>query len=214
MKSLRGAYKRFSWLSGLTLSLSVVAVIASLCIRFTDSDSKLEWDLYGVLIAILSTLVVVLVGWQIFQTVSIKSEVKDDVENIRRTNEKTIKELREDIKCRIDFASAELFGNMGHTSHIVKAYGEALDSYIKAIERLLRSKQNRPDYLKSLLLRAYRSIMDAEKNKKKNPIKLANEGVRAHYISVLKEVEYLSGYISVLIEKIKALEIDPKAEQY
>ena len=67
-----------NWLSIAAIICSVVAICVSL-----PSAPELGMDYIGVIVGILSLLVTMLIGWQIYNAVTIEKRIKDEVDRTR-----------------------------------------------------------------------------------------------------------------------------------
>ena len=87
-------------LSGIAIILSVVSVIA-IFIKAPRTPG-LPFDYLGILVTILSTLVMLLLGWQIYNALELEKqfeEYKDEVnENLKNEKEKLLSKINSDIE--------------------------------------------------------------------------------------------------------------------
>lgn len=79
-------------LSIIAIGLSIVAICVSL-----PTTKPLSVDYMGVLIGILSLLVTILVGWQIWSALSIDKKIKEKTEEIHFSLSKAIEKAKEDL---------------------------------------------------------------------------------------------------------------------
>ena len=88
--------------------INFALLIPLLCMHFPRIiDSNLGFDYMGIIVGILSLLVTVLVGWNIFNTLEFKKELEQIKKNseekekmlkkLKEEIEKTLKELKEEI---------------------------------------------------------------------------------------------------------------------
>lgn len=87
--------------------LSVIAIIFSItaiCLAYTNAK-PLSWDIAGVLVSILSILVTVLIGWQIYTIMDIGKRIDNQV-NIK------ISEYKDQAHKLNDIEHAHLYGQM------------------------------------------------------------------------------------------------------
>jgi len=116
-------------LSLIAVAISAGAVITVLCVR-CNSDTDWDFDFYGTLIGVLSLLVTLLVGWQIFQTITMKDEVKKIIFTVKST-------LEDNIKAEIDKAKKYAYAS-GKDSFAIsmfesKLFGLSITSFFEAI---------------------------------------------------------------------------------
>lgn len=77
--------------------INFALLIPLLCMHFPRIiDSNLGFDYMGVIVGVLSLLVTVLVGWNIFNTLEFKKELEQIKQQLEE-KEKTLKELKEEI---------------------------------------------------------------------------------------------------------------------
>jgi hypothetical protein len=116
--------KKENWILGLSISAILVSVtsLCVICIR----NNELNMDWYGVLIGILSLLVTLLLGWQIYNAVTMESRLSKMTESVKK-----------EFKKVIDCAEKETEIKILHTTSVAftasKNYELALDFIIKAI---------------------------------------------------------------------------------
>ncbi len=78
--------------------INFALLIPLLCMHFPRIiDSNLGFDYMGVIVGVLSLLVTVLVGWNIFNTLEFKKELEQIKQQLEE-KEKTLKELKEEIE--------------------------------------------------------------------------------------------------------------------
>src|SRR5574344_831127 len=80
MKNFKKCIKRnrVSWISVLAMVISIIAIgisIIALC-KCCPRNGNLSFDYMGVIVGILSLLVTVLIGWQIFYALKIQNDFK------------------------------------------------------------------------------------------------------------------------------------------
>lgn len=77
--------------------INFALLIPLLCMHFPRIiDSNLGFDYMGIIVGVLSLLVTVLVGWNIFNTLEFKKELEQIKQQLEE-KEKTLKELKEEI---------------------------------------------------------------------------------------------------------------------
>lgn len=132
--------KKDNWaflLSGISMLVSIVAI----CMAGYRTP-ELGFDYQGVIISILSLLVTVLIGWQIYNVIYVESRVKKSLEGI-------VKTLDEKIERRTEGAKEEAIGtslyNLGLIMFHNKLYEFALDNFIKSIGATNKSFMDKKD---------------------------------------------------------------------
>ena len=78
--------------------LSIAAIICSvvaICVSL-PSAPELGMDYIGAIVGILSLLVTMLIGWQIWNVIAIDKKVKDEVKQVSKSFAKDIKEIKDE----------------------------------------------------------------------------------------------------------------------
>ena len=84
--------------------LSITAIICSLvaiCVSL-PSAPELGIDYIGVIVGILSLLVTMLIGWQIYNAIIIEKKIKDEVKLIEKSFQKEIQAIKDESEIYID----------------------------------------------------------------------------------------------------------------
>lgn len=106
----------------LTSGLSIVAIALSLAaIIISSPRTNLGFDYIGVIIGILSLLVTVLIGWNIFYALNMKSELNSKVDKLEN-------ELR-----KHSILNQKEFQNISETLLRANAFGNKLDNTLLEI---------------------------------------------------------------------------------
>lgn len=129
--------KKDTW----SLGLSIIAVIIStlsLCAAFYRTPA-LGIDYQGIIVGILSLLITILIGWQIYNVICIDSKIKSSLK-------KAIDDQYKIIDKRTEAAKEEAVGtslfNVGQAMFYSKFYDLALDNYIKAVNAIYNSEMD------------------------------------------------------------------------
>lgn len=91
---------------------------------------ELEFDYIGIIVGIFSLLVTILLGWQIFNTISIFNEVKSKIDNLEKENQKAINTITADAKYS---SIAVSLAQLGVSQFHQKDYENAIRSLFNAI---------------------------------------------------------------------------------
>lgn len=141
--------KKENWsliLSGASILISIIAI----CMAGYRTPN-LGFDYQGVIIAILSLLVTILIGWQIYNVIYVENRVRKSMESV-------IKNLDEKIESRTKSAKEEAIGtslyNLGLIMFYNKLYEFALDNFIKSIGATSKSDMEKKDAHVEQTLRA------------------------------------------------------------
>lgn len=148
-----------SIISGIAILLSIIALFIWKC-----NYKPMSWDFANSIIAILSILVTVLIGWNIYTLIDLKElskKTKDMEENFSKTLDSKITELNNSIKVDMVGVSTVLFGvSMNVDNDLPDKIIDACKTYTKikgcgAISSLFSFKI-------ILLLLSYRQLSDNE----------------------------------------------------
>lgn len=82
-----------SWERWVVYPLCIIAILFALCAASWDISA----DKSGFVVGVLAALVTVLVGWQIWQAVNTRQELRDTRDEIRREYENEIRQIRRDV---------------------------------------------------------------------------------------------------------------------
>lgn len=128
---MKNINKAILLISGLSLIISIIALCV-ICVR----NNSLDFDWYGVLIGILSLLVTVLIGWNIYVGI-------DFDKRIDRKMEKALANIGADVEYINDRTTYSLFVNIASIMREQTNSLLAFDMYLKAA--LFASKAKRID---------------------------------------------------------------------
>lgn len=170
-----------SWIVWIALGLSVIAIVISIiaiCIS-CPHISELGFDYQGVLVGILSLLVTALIGLQIYNYITFKSEMEKRVTEI--VNEK-LGRLNHSV---IGYAKARLSNAI-----FMKAIPNSLNNAFDALEDIVLSENIDPN--NTALNCAIDKIVGAIED-----IKSSNNGIlkifpnkKNHYLKLIKSIEH------------------------
>ena len=121
--------------------MSIAAIICSvvaICVSL-PSAPELGIDYIGVIVGILSLLVTMLIGWQIWNVIAIDKKVKDEVKQVSKSFAKDIKKIKESAKYIENLGVKHINLNCGcPMKKIVNCgYGAALLREPEKIKRIL-----------------------------------------------------------------------------
>lgn len=170
-----------NWIAWIALGLSVIAIIisiAAICITCPHVP-ELGFDYQGVLVGTLSLLVTALIGWQIYNYISLKSEME------KRMTEIVNERLEKLNYAVIGYAKARL-----SNATFMKAIPTNLDNAFEALEDIILSENI--DSSNVALNCAINKIVGAIED-----IKSSNQGIlkiypnkKNHYLKLMKSIEH------------------------
>lgn len=82
------------WSNCLSIAAIICSVVA-ICVSL-PSAPELGIDYIGVIVGILSLLVTMLIGWQIWNVIAIDKKVKDEVKQVSKSFAKDIKKIKDE----------------------------------------------------------------------------------------------------------------------
>lgn len=137
--------KRIYTLFIIAIALSTISIIISIyCnIRLVE---PIEWDMLGVLAGILSILVTILVGWQLYNLLSFDSRInklkqeiqKESIKQLVLLKNESIKQsevLKKEISYKIDDTQAQLLYKQAIVEESLGQYNLCLKSLINSIDK-------------------------------------------------------------------------------
>lgn len=111
-----------NWIS---LAISTVALIASfVAVARLAPTQGIDFDYLGVIIGILSFLVTLLIGYQIYTVINVKEELKE-VRQLR-------KEIDEKMKANADELSDEFRSELGMSAPLIMALGSSDSGFVES----------------------------------------------------------------------------------
>jgi hypothetical protein len=186
------AYKSYAWI---TIPLSIAAIIFSIMAICVSCPRELDlgFDYQGVIVGILSLLVTMLIGWQIYNLFMLKSEMEKRMEEI--LNDK----LRKLNHIVTGYTKARLSNAL-----FCKEEPESLDNIFDAIEDIIQGDGIDPENmaLNCAIDKIHAYIQDSGNSS----IKILR-GKRNHYINLMKNIKHEDK--DEIIEKLRnAIETD------
>lgn len=176
----------------ISLTISFVALMVSaisICVSlFRSKPMEVEWA--SLLVAILSILVTLLIGWQISNYIHFYADIERKMENI--TNDKIAKMLN---------AVKGYAGGHFCTALFCKGDTHSLDSAFHALEEVIASENidSSGEILDFVMKRILKIIRDIKGDG--NGILFIVSGKKNHYLHILKKVEHENK--EEIIESIK-----------
>lgn len=99
--------------SAVTFVLSIIALAIILPEKIIGEEMKLDFDYIGVVIGVLSFLVTVLMGYQIYTVINVKKEI-EDVKQIKKDIDST-------LKVKVDQLTKDNQEELGHATNVLIA---------------------------------------------------------------------------------------------
>lgn len=126
----------------ISLAVSVISLLASGYIICSENRFNADW--YAIVIGVLSLLVTVLIGWNIYTVIDFKRRIDDETESLNKSFEEKALEIKSDafnemskMKSEIiDYAHvnfAIIFTNIGHSLMASNMYYSAIPFFVKSI---------------------------------------------------------------------------------
>lgn len=171
--------KKENWIlivSSIALVISVIAICISL---LRSQPLEVEWANF--LVAILSILVTLLIGWQISNYITFYKDIEHKMEKI--TDEKISKMLHA-IKAYA----------IGHFCTVLFCRGDSqsLDEAFNALEEVITSENidSSGEILDFVVTRILKIITDIKSDNNNNGILYIIHGKRNRYLNILRKVEH------------------------
>ena len=180
-----------NWLSIAAIICSVVAICVSL-----PSAPELGMDYIGVIVGILSLLVTMLIGWQIWNVIAIDKKIdgkaKQTSDSLTKSIDATKKEMIEYIekaneKSQIEIMTSLLF-LQGDTFLLKSQYENALLRYLDIISDIIEKPyiENYSDAINACILKAREAMRSVNNNELKRVLK---EEKKESYLKALLKIE-------------------------
>lgn len=163
-------------------SLSIAAIICSvvaICVSL-PSAPELGIDYIGVIVGILSLLVTMLIGWQIYNSIAIEKKIKDEVEQTRNEIDTYFNKQKIENLYMLTIVNGISQSRM---DIIEKEYDSALFCCIHTIDAALNA--NTPDIAQTCLNMVIDSIIPGFK--KQTTKETAKEN-KDNYIQILRKM--------------------------
>ena len=124
-----------------SLTISVISLVVSLisvsCVLLRCEPMTMDW--MGMLVGILSLLVTILIGWQIYNVLQVEKKIHDVLGNA--IGETTKKMLIKTEESKEEAIGTSLF-NLGQAMFYNGFYIHALDNFIKALGAIRKSSMD------------------------------------------------------------------------
>lgn len=181
------------WSNCLSIAAIICSVVA-ICVSL-PSVPELGIDYIGVIVGILSLLVTMLIGWQIYNVITIDKKIDGKIEqvsnylsnNIKEINKETLEhiqkkndQMEEYILVSFDLMRSEYFS-------INKKYKSALFSYLRVISQLSESTSEEK---LSMIDLCFEKIKEIYSFTNKDMFKSLNDEDRAFYIKSLLKIDH------------------------
>lgn len=153
----------------------------------------------GILAGILSVLVTVLVGWQLYNILSFESRINKLKREIQKESIKQLEALKKEIDYKIDDAQAQLLYRQAIAEESLKQYHLCLQSLINAVHKATSNpytSNEEIEIIETLLTDLIHKLKQTNQE-----ILLENE-VKERYISIIKKanIEHGNDILKFLFE--------------
>lgn len=181
------------WSNCLSIAAIICSVIA-ICVSL-PSAPNLGMDYIGVIIGILSLLVTMLIGWQIYNVITVDKKIDGKIEQVSKYLSNNIKEINEETLEHIQKKNDQMeenvvmsFGLMRSEYYSInKKYKDALFSYLDVISGL--SESTSEENL-SMIDFCFEKIKEIYSFTNKDMFKSLNDEDRASYIKSLLKIDH------------------------
>ncbi|KAA5451027.1 hypothetical protein [Bacteroides caccae] len=189
------------WSNCLSIAAIICSVVA-ICVSL-PSAPELGIDYIGVIVGILSLLVTMLIGWQIWNVIAIDKKIDGKVEqtsdSLTKSIDATKKEMIDYIQKANEKSQAEIMASLlflqGDTLLLKSQYESALLRYLDIIS----------DIIEKPYIENYSDAIDACISKAREAKKLVNHNELKRILKVEKRDSYLKALLK--IEGHKAIDI-------
>lgn len=185
-------WKKWNW----SLIFSIIAFLLSLFAAF-QCDKRIEADWMSVLVGILSLLVALLVGWQIYKTIDIDRKM-ENVKSIAR------KEAESTIDNYIHVFNAKMILSYTLNRYTTADVERFIDGCIKSLDESI--KGNDYSFIDNILTLLY-ELKDEQANQM-YPHQILMQNRKSYYLSVLYSIanknndwKEIADYISTFKEE-------------
>ena len=150
----------------------------------------IKWDMLGVLAGILSVLVTVLVGWQLYNILSFESRINKLKREIQKESIKQAEALKKEIDYKVDDAQVQLLYKQAIAEESLEQYYLCLQSLISSVE-----KSTGNPYTSNKELEIIETLFSEliYKLKQKNQDIFLEQEVKERYISIIKKANLTHG---------------------
>lgn len=182
----------------IAIVLSVVSISISIYCNVRLFE-PIKWDMLGILAGILSVLVTVLVGWQLYNILSFESRINKLKREIKIESIKQSEALKKEIDYKIDYVQAQLLYRQAIAEGSLEQYHLCLQNLINAVDKATSNpytSNEEIEIIETLLIDLIYKLK--QKNKE---LFLENE-VRERYISIIKRanIEHGNDILKFLFE--------------
>lgn len=137
-------------------TLSIIAIVFSMISIFISIYCNVrllepvKWDLLGVLAGILSILVTVLIGWQLYNIISFERRINKLKQEIKRENIKQLEGLKKEVEYKIYDAEAQLLYRQSLVAEAIDQYYWSLECIMNAIEKTTYNPYTSPEIIEKI----------------------------------------------------------------
>lgn len=171
---------RSYWGNCLSISAIICSIVA-ICVSL-PSAQELEMDYLGVIIGILSLLVTMLIGWQIYNAITIEKKIKDETENLKRE----ISDYIESDNGKRDALSMYVLGlTHARIALIENDYEDAFACFINALDSVNKIDENE-EFIEQALRGVHAMTKEAVE---KNILIPINVDRKDEYIETLRRIK-------------------------
>lgn len=182
--------------------IAIVFSVASISISIYCNIRLMEpitWDMLGILAGILSVLVTVLVGWQLYNILSFESRINKLKREIQKESIKQLEALKKEIDYKTDDAQAQLLYRQAIAEESLEQYYLCLQSLINAVHKATSNpytSNKEIEIIETLLTDLIHKLKQTNQE-----ILLENE-VKERYISIIKKanIEHGNDILKFLFE--------------
>lgn len=123
--------KREKWIVGILLSVNFICSLTALCFCCPRNES-LSFDYIEVIIGILSLLVTILIGWNIFYALGIRKELRSKIDNVRIESRQSLKHHSE--------LNEKDFNNIVDVIQRIETFSNKLDTGVLELAKIVKEK--------------------------------------------------------------------------
>ncbi len=172
--------------------ISLVLSIASLCVSYPRFEG-VGFDYLGVIVGILSLLVTILIGWQIYNVLTIRSEM-----------EKRMEEIVSDRLGKMNYAIVGYTKAILSNALFARSDANTFDNVFEALENIIYSEDVDPN--ETALKCAISKINEFISYYDGAPIEIL-KGKRNHYIKLINRIQH-EDKEDIILSLRNAIEVD------
>lgn len=182
--------------------IAIVFSVASISISIYCNVRLFEpikWDMLGILAGILSVLVTVLIGWQLYNILSFESRINKLKREIKIESIKQSEALKKEIDYKIDDVQAQLLYRQAIAEESLEQYHLCLQNLINAVDKATSNPYTSNEEIK--IIETLITDLIYKLKQKNKELYLKNE-VRESYISIIKKanIEHGNDILKFLFE--------------